>query len=93
MRTSEIFSIDINGNIAVVSPVSHLDDSDQEPLLVLLVHCATDGANGPAQHVQVPPGPLSAIHLVVELLCHDAFSVSVVQMGQIDCTHTHTHTK
>lgn len=61
----------------------HLDDGDQESLLVLLVHRPTDGADGPAQHVQVPPRPLGAVHLVVELLCHDAFSVSIVQMGQI----------
>ncbi len=26
-----------------------LDHRDQEPLLVLLVHCTTDGANRPAQ--------------------------------------------
>lgn len=63
----------------------HLDDVDQEPLLNLLVHRSADGADGPAQHVQVPPRPLGAVHLVVELLGHDAFSVVVIQMGQIHC--------
>ena len=28
---------------------THLDDSDKEPLLVLLIHSTTDRANGPAQ--------------------------------------------
>ena len=71
---------------------SHLDDCDQEPLLVLLVHRPADGADGPAQHVQIPPRPLGAVHLVVELFCHDAFGVGIIQMGQIHCRHTHTHT-
>lgn len=62
---------------------SHLDDCDQEPLLVLLVHRPADGADGPAEHVQIPPRPLGAVHLVVELLCHDAFGVGIIQMGQI----------
>ena len=64
---------------------THLDDGDQEPLLVLLVHGAADGADGPAQRVQVLPGPLGAVHLVVELLSHDALRVGVVQMGQVHC--------
>lgn len=71
------------------SSVSDLDDSDEEPLLIFLMHRPADGADGPAQHVEVPPGPLGAVHLVVELLGHDAFSVSIVQMGQIDCRHAH----
>lgn len=28
---------------------AHLDDRNKKPFLVLLMHCTTDGANGPAQ--------------------------------------------
>ena len=64
---------------------THLDDGDQEPLLVLLVHGAADGADGPAERVQVPPGPLCAVHLVVELFRHDTLCVCVVQVSQVHC--------
>ncbi len=42
---------------------TNLDDGDEEPLLVLLVHGAGDAADGPAQRVQVLPAPLSPVHL------------------------------
>ena len=63
----------------------YLDDGDQEPLLVLLVHGPADGADGPAQRVEVLPGPLGAVHLVVQLLCHDALCVCIVQMSEVHC--------
>lgn len=69
----------------------HLDDSHKEPLFILLMHRSTDGTNGPAQHVQVSPRPLGAIHLVVKLLCHDAFSISIVQMSQIHCAQRESY--
>ena len=63
--------------------VADLDDCDEEPLLVLLVHGSTDGTDGPTERVQVPPRPLGSVHLVVQLLGHDAFRVGVVQMSQV----------
>ena len=63
----------------------HLDDGNQEPLLVLLVHGAADGADGPAERVEVLPGPLGAVHLVVELFRHDALRVCVVQVSEVHC--------
>lgn len=62
---------------------NHLNDRDEEPFLVLLVHGSTDGPDGPAQRVQVPPGPLRPVHLVMELLRHDPLRIRVVQMGQV----------
>ncbi len=35
--------------------------------------------------VEVLPGPLGAVHLSVQLVSHDALSVSVVEMSQIHC--------
>lgn len=63
----------------------YLNDSDQKPLLVLLMHSPTDWSNSPAQCVEVLPGPFSAIDLVVKLLCHDAFCICIIQMGQVHC--------
>lgn len=65
------------------SPVFYLDDCDEKPLLILLVHSSADGSYGPAQCVEVLPGPLGTIHLVMELLRHNAFCVRVVQMSQV----------
>ena len=45
---------------------------------------------GGSHCVQVFPRPLSAIHLPVQFICHDAFSITVVQMGQIHCTENNT---
>eukprot|EP00983_Pelagomonas_calceolata_P077379 1153835-Pelagomonas_calceolata.AAC.1 len=36
------------------------NDSDQEAVFLLLLHAATDGANGPAQCVEGAPSPLGA---------------------------------
>lgn len=66
----------------------HLDDGDQEPLLVLLVHRPTDRSDGPAQRVEVLPGPLGAVHLVVELLSHDALRVCIVQVSEVHCRNS-----
>ena len=44
-----------------------LDDGDEKPLLVLLVHRAGYGAYCPAEGVQVLPRPLVTIHLRVKL--------------------------
>lgn len=63
----------------------YLDDSDQEPLLILLVHGPADGADGPAQRVEVLPGPLDAVNLVVKLFRHYSFRVCVVQVSQVYC--------
>lgn len=63
----------------------YLNDSDQEPLLVLLMHSPTDWSNSPAQCVEVLPGPFSAIDLVVKFLCHDTFCICIIQMGQVHC--------
>lgn len=63
---------------------AYLDHCDQEPLLILLVHGAADGADGPAQRVQVLPGPLCPIHLIVKLLSHNSFCVCIVQMCEIN---------
>lgn len=63
----------------------YLDDSDQEPLLILLMHGPTDGSDGPAQGVEVLPGPFSAVDLVVKLLCHYAFCVCIIQVSQVHC--------
>lgn len=41
----------------------HLDDCHKEPLLVLLVHGAGDGTDGPAECVEILPAPLIAIDL------------------------------
>lgn len=71
--------------------LSYLDDSDQEPLLVLLVHGPADGPDGPAQRVEVLPGPLGAIHLVVQLLRHYALCVRVVQVSQVHCRTEQQH--
>ena len=67
---------------------SYLDNCDQEPLLVLFMHCPADWSNGPAQCVEVLPGPFSAVHLVVKLLRHDAFCVCVVQVSEVHCKIT-----
>lgn len=61
-----------------------LNDGDEESLFIFLMHGTTDGADGPAQHVQVPPGPLGTVHLIMKLLCHDPFRIGIVQMSQID---------
>lgn len=61
----------------------YLNDSDQESLLILLMHRPTDGADGPAQRVEVLPGPFGAVDLVMKLLCHDSLSVSIIQMSQV----------
>lgn len=63
----------------------YLNDSNKEPLLILLVHSPTDGSNGPAQCVEVLPGPFSTIYLVVKLLCHYAFCVRIIQVSQVHC--------
>lgn len=63
----------------------YLNDSDQESLLILLMHRSTDGSNGPAQCVEVLPGPFSAIDLVMKLLCHYSFCVSIIQMSEVHC--------
>lgn len=60
---------DVGGNdgLVVLSPgdltqIQQVpDDCDQEPVLLLLQHGATDGANGPAQGVQTIPGQLAPI--------------------------------
>ena len=43
--------------------LSHLDDRHEKPLLVLLVHGAGDGTDGPAKCVEILPAPLISIHL------------------------------
>lgn len=68
---------------------SDLNDSDEEPLLVLLVHGPADGTDGPAERVQVPPRPFSSVHLVVQLLRHDALRVGIVQVSQVHCRRKH----
>lgn len=74
------------GNIAYFNAIFfYLDDSDQEPLLILLMHGPTDGSDGPAQGVEVLPGPFSAVNLVVKLLCHYAFCVCIIQVSQVHC--------
>jgi len=35
--------------------------------------------------VQVLPRPFGAVHLIVQLLGHDALGVKVVQMSQVHC--------
>lgn len=83
-------NIDLGGKIhlskinAVIN--KHLNDSDEESLLVLLMHGSADGADGPAQCVQVLPGPLRPIDLVMKLFCHDPLCICIVQMGQIHYT-------
>lgn len=62
----------------------HLNYSDEEPFLIFFVHGSTDGTNGPAQRVKVLPGPLSTIHLIMKLFCHNTLCISIVQMGKID---------
>ncbi len=64
----------------------HLNDGDEESLLILFMHGPTDGADGPAQRVQVPPGPLGTVHLIMKLLCHDPLRIRIVQMSQVDWT-------
>lgn len=49
------------------------------------MHGSTDGPDGPAQGVEVLPGPLGSVHLVVELLGHNALRVRIIQVSQIDC--------
>ena len=49
--------------LLLAQPQQVLDDRHQEPLLVLLVHRAGDGADGPAQRVEVLPRPLGAVNL------------------------------
>ena len=70
-----------------------LDDGDQEPLLVLFVHGTRDGADCPAEGVQVLPAPFVAVHLVLQPLRHDALRVDVVQMGEVDegLSHVFVH--
>lgn len=34
--------------------------------------------------IETLPGELSAVDLVVKLLCHDVLSVSVIQMSQVN---------
>ena len=35
--------------------------------------------------VEVLPGPLCAINLLIQLLSHDMLSISIVQVGQVHC--------
>lgn len=65
--------------------ILYLDYGDEEPFLVLFVHGPADGADGPAQRVEVLPGPLGPVHLVVKLFRHYAFRVCVVQVSQVHC--------
>ena len=74
----------------VVLPALHLaeaeqvlDDRDKEALLLLLAHGARDGADGPAERVEVVPAPLGAVHLLRQLLQHDALRVVLVQVRQV----------
>ena len=57
-----------------------LDHGDQKPFFVFLVHSARYGADGPAQGVQILPGPFGAIHLIEQLFGHDGLCVRRVQM-------------
>ena len=41
----------------------------------VLTHSTRDGADGPAELVQVGPGPLCSIHLLGQLLGHDGLGV------------------
>ncbi len=61
-------------------------NGDEESFLILFMHGPTDGANGPAQRVQVPPGPFGTVHLIMKLLCHDPLRIRIVQMSQVDYT-------
>lgn len=63
-----------------------LDDSHEEALLRLLVHCQGDGSDGPTEDVAVVPRPFGAVHLLGELLGHDVFRVHHVEVGEIDET-------
>jgi hypothetical protein len=40
-----------------------LDDHHEELLLVVLVHCARDTTDGPAESIEIMPRPFSSIHL------------------------------
>mmetsp|Transcript_12875 Transcript_12875/g.43019 ORF Transcript_12875/g.43019 Transcript_12875/m.43019 type:complete len:204 (-) Transcript_12875:1335-1946(-) len=61
-----------------------LDHGDEEALLLVFRHGAGDGADGPAQSVQVGPGPLRAVHLQRQLVQHYRLRVVVVQVRQVD---------
>lgn len=71
------------------SASADLDDCDEKPLLVLLVHGPADGTDGPAERVQVPPRPLRPVHLVVQLLSHDTLRVGIVKVSQVHCRTKH----
>lgn len=63
---------------------AYLYNSNKKPLLILFMHCATDGAYCPTQRIQILPWPFCTIHLILKFLSHYYFRIYIIQMSKIN---------
>ena len=52
-------------------------------MLYYWLYTGAQGGSLVAYSVEVLPGPLCSVHLLVQLLSHDVLCISIVQMGQV----------